>query len=180
MLPGLEPLGDQDVESLEVLPQLGHITLNQCKDCGIAAAALQIREQCVEPFDLRRDLGGQLFPLGRRTDCQQRRGHGDDSLGLARDLEGRQGRGDALLRDPVQSLADLEEGVHRGGSGQDRKSADPEERHKQAPSDSEAIVHAVISPNLTNGSWRSLLLLAVTLPARMRRSSRRTRRNRAW
>jgi hypothetical protein len=51
-----------------------------------------------------------------------------------------------LLRDLVQSLADLKEGVHRGGGGQDRESADAEERQEQAPSDSEAVVHAVISP----------------------------------
>jgi len=51
----------------------------------------------------------------------------------------------ALLRDPVQSLTDHEEGVHRGGGGQDRESADAEERHKEAPSDSEAVAHAVIS-----------------------------------
>ena len=76
-------------ESVEIGLQLCHITLNQFKDCGIVAAALQVREQCIKLFDFRRDLAEQLFPLSRGADREQRRGHGDDSFSLARDLKGR-------------------------------------------------------------------------------------------
>ena len=52
----------------------------------------------------------------------------NDSLGLARELQGSNRRWHAKLNDALQSFPDLQERVHGGGGGDYGEGADPEER----------------------------------------------------
>ena len=127
-LPGSKTLGDQGVKVVEIGAQLVHAAPTVFDIGGIGATTLQIVQQRIEPVDLREDHAGYALVFGRRGDGEERGGCGDDSLGLARELNGCNRRRHAKLNDALQSFSDLQEGVHRGGCGDHGEGADPEER----------------------------------------------------
>ena len=89
---------------------------------------LQIAQQRVEPVDFRGDHARHALVFECRGNGEERRGRGHDSLDLSRELQGGDGRRHAKLNDALQSVADLQEGVHSGGGRNHSEHADAEER----------------------------------------------------
>ena len=112
---------------------------------GVGAAALQIAQQVSKPIDLSGDQAGDTPVFRRRRDGEEGRGRGDDSLGLAGELQGSNRRGHAKLDDAFQRTADLEEGVHRGDGGDHGERADAKERQKETTTNAKPGEHLRIS-----------------------------------
>ena len=102
-------------------------------------AALEVEEQLAQPLGLGGDRLRDLAMALARGRGEERRRRGHDPLGLARQLERGERRRHPLPRDPLQELADLGEGIHRGRRRDHRERADPEERQQQTRAHAQAL-----------------------------------------